>query len=549
MGYESNEDVDNGHRPGGLIRLSTTTGAVSEYLQDFGNTVAPGTTTHHLTLYRAPSGALVFSAGSVQWAWGLDAVHDSGYAPEPADPRMQQAQVNLFADMGVQPGSLAAGLVAAARSADTTGPAVAITSPAAGASMPNGQSVTVAGTASDAGGGVVAGVEVSTDGGGSWHAANGTTSWSYTFLQHGVGSTPVRVRAMDDSANIGAVATRSFAVQCPCSIFGAEVPPVASAADTSAVELGVRFVAQADGFVTGVRFYKGAANTGTHTGSLWAANGQRLAQATFGTETATGWQSVAFDTPVAVAAGQAYIASYTAPRGGYAVKSWAFAGGPQESGALMVEGGFGAPAGGVYSPPGTVPEPELPERQLLRRRHLHHHRQLPADRGGSVAAAGLVQRPARHQGECALLQAVGHRHGRAGPHRRQRHQHRGHHDLRPRDADGDLHPRSPARRVREVHRHRVRHRHQRQPRHDRQHLVLHHRQAAQPGPCPAAHPGAAAHPGPAARPGPATHPGPAARTWPRCADHLVPPVHRRQGPPQGGLRPEAHALPGARLGW
>ena len=68
--------LDNGFRPPGLIRLSTTTGAVPEYLRDFGNTVTAGTTTHHLTLYRAPSGALVFSAGTVQWTWGLDAEHD-----------------------------------------------------------------------------------------------------------------------------------------------------------------------------------------------------------------------------------------------------------------------------------------------------------------------------------------------------------------------------------------------------------------------------------------------------------------------------------------
>jgi hypothetical protein len=33
--------------------------------------------------------------------------------------------------------------------------------------------------------------------------------------------------------------------------------------------------------VTGLRFYKAAANTGTHIGSLWTASGTRLAQATF----------------------------------------------------------------------------------------------------------------------------------------------------------------------------------------------------------------------------------------------------------------------------
>ncbi len=66
--------------PPGLIRLSTTTGAVPEYLSDFGNTVVPRSTTHHMTMYRAASGALVFSAGTVQWTWGLDDEHDGPFA-------------------------------------------------------------------------------------------------------------------------------------------------------------------------------------------------------------------------------------------------------------------------------------------------------------------------------------------------------------------------------------------------------------------------------------------------------------------------------------
>ena len=83
VGYESDEDLDNGFRPEGLIRLSTTTGPVDQYLQDFGNTVKPGTTTHNMTMYRAASGALVFSAGTVQWTWGLDEVHDGDGALPP----------------------------------------------------------------------------------------------------------------------------------------------------------------------------------------------------------------------------------------------------------------------------------------------------------------------------------------------------------------------------------------------------------------------------------------------------------------------------------
>ncbi len=354
IGYESNEDLLNSARPPGLIRLSTTAGPVPEYLQDFGNSVASGSTTHHLTLYRAASGALVFSAGSVQWTWGLDGEHDSPFAPEPADPRMQQAQVNLLADMGAQPATLVSGLVRATKSSDTTGPTVAITSPAAGATFANGTQVSIAGTAADVGG-VVAGVEVSTDGGTTWRPATGTTSWSHRYLQHGQGSVPVLVRAIDDSANIGTTASRSLQITCPCSVFGNTTPAVPAANDGYGAELGLRFTPTADGFVSGIRFYKGEGNTGSHTGTLWSAAGARLADVAFGPESATGWQSATFAAAVPVAAGETYVASYTAPNGRYAVQPYAFASDPVDSPPLFVEGGFGAPAAGVFGSPGTFP--------------------------------------------------------------------------------------------------------------------------------------------------------------------------------------------------
>src|SRR6185312_7615777 len=81
VGYESDEDVDNGFRPAGLVRLSTTVGSTPQYLTDYGSVVVPGTTQHHVTLYRAASGALVFGAGTIQWAWGLDQTHDGNGAP------------------------------------------------------------------------------------------------------------------------------------------------------------------------------------------------------------------------------------------------------------------------------------------------------------------------------------------------------------------------------------------------------------------------------------------------------------------------------------
>ncbi|MEN3305917.1 MAG: hypothetical protein V7603_2119 [Micromonosporaceae bacterium] len=323
IGYESDEDLDNGYRPGGLIHLSTTTGATPEYLRDFGSTVTAGTTTHHMTLYKASSGALVFSAGTIQFAWGLDDHHDSDATPLAADASMRQLVVNLLADMGVPAATLMGGLTAQSASTDTAGPAATISSPTSGTTVGSGAQVTVSGTASDAGG-LVAAVEASTDGGTTWHPATGTTSWSYTFYASGVTGETVRVRAVDDSANAGPAAILTLTVNGPYTVFGARVPTTTAAADPSAVELGLRFTPQDNGYVTGVRFYKGTGNTGSHTGSLWSASGDQLATGTFTGETSTGWQTLTFPNAVAVSAGTAYVVSYYAPNGHYAADPMVF---------------------------------------------------------------------------------------------------------------------------------------------------------------------------------------------------------------------------------
>src|SRR6185312_44411 len=108
-----------------------------------------------------------------RWAWGLDSNHDS--EPSLPDVRMKQATVNLFADMGVQPATLQTGLVAASPSNDVTPPTSTITFPASGASVKRNDTVTITGTAADAGG-KVGGVEFSVDGGTSWHPATGLES-------------------------------------------------------------------------------------------------------------------------------------------------------------------------------------------------------------------------------------------------------------------------------------------------------------------------------------------------------------------------------------
>ncbi len=201
LGYEWDVDADNGFRPAGLVDLSTATyNLTTDLLLDYGGTYGAGTATHHLTLYRAPSGALVFGAGTVQWSWGLDSDHDGGNLPP--DVRMQQATLNLFADMGVQPGTIQPGLTAATQSTDITPPTSTITSPLAGSTVEFGSLVTITGTASDSGGGAVAAVEVSVDGGKTWDRASGRDNWTYSWTALASGAATLKSRAIDDSGNV-----------------------------------------------------------------------------------------------------------------------------------------------------------------------------------------------------------------------------------------------------------------------------------------------------------------------------------------------------------
>jgi hypothetical protein len=338
IGYEWDSDVDNGFRPPGEFDLSKTVVSVPQAFDDYGTNVAPATLTHSMSLYRAPSGALVFGSGTVQYSWGLVNGTDSG---QPADPNMQQMVINLFAEMGVQPATLFSGLVPGSPSSDTTPPTSTITSPSSGSTLTDGSAVTITGTATDAGGGVVAGVEVSTNNGKTWHPmtsmspASTSVTWSYSWVAHGSPTTTILSRAVDDSGNLETPGPGVIVnVNCPCSIWGnAVTPTTVDSGDTSSVNLGLKFTTDTFGTINGIRFYKASANTGTHVGSLWSSTGQLLAQATFTGETASGWQQVSFSNPVPVMPGTTYVASYFAPKGHYSDDVSYFYGPPQVMGA------------------------------------------------------------------------------------------------------------------------------------------------------------------------------------------------------------------------
>ena len=271
----------------------------------------------------------MFGAGTVQWSWGLENVNawgESSTDPElyPPSLAMEQFTVNLLAEMGAQPSSLEAGLIAGTQSTDTTPPSSTITSPKANETLAEGKSTTITGTATDSGGGVVAGVEVSTDNGASWHPATLTTAdeqtvgWTYTWSPNHWPGTTIKSRAVDDSNNVETPSAGvSVKVGCPCSIWGTVAPTTPVSSDPNSITVGVKFTAEVGGTVAGVRFYKATTDTGTHVGSLWSASGTLLASATFSNETSSGWQQVSFSKPVSISAGTTYVAGYLAPSGHY----------------------------------------------------------------------------------------------------------------------------------------------------------------------------------------------------------------------------------------
>jgi hypothetical protein len=97
--------------------------------------------------------------------------------------------------------------------------------------------------------------------------------------------------------------------------------------DASAIEVGVKVTSDVAGSISAVRFYKGASNTGTHTGSLWSSTGTLLATGTFAGETTSGWQTLTFAAPVAITAGTTYVASYYTSVGFYSANLNAFTSG------------------------------------------------------------------------------------------------------------------------------------------------------------------------------------------------------------------------------
>jgi len=162
--------------------------------------------------------------------------------------------------------------------------------------------------------------------------------------------------AVSDGRGGTASANVALTVSAPpagVSLFAPTATPTTTTVnDPNGVELGMKFTSSQDGAITGIRFYKGPQNTGTHTGTLWSATGTNLGTLTFQNETASGWQTASFATPIAITAGTTYVVSYHS-NGNYSASGNGFdqaiAAGPLTAPSSTSSGGNGLYAYGSSS--------------------------------------------------------------------------------------------------------------------------------------------------------------------------------------------------------
>jgi hypothetical protein len=145
-------------------------------------------------------------------------------------------------------------------------------------------------------------------------------SYSVTANQPGYTFTPQAIPVSVNGASINSANFTGIVASSTTTSFWPDSPAPATlqVSNTASVTLGLMFTSDVPGMVTGIRFYKGVGNVGTHIGSLWSSTGTNLASVMFTGETAGGWQQANFSSPVTIAANTTYVVSYLAPNGSHA---------------------------------------------------------------------------------------------------------------------------------------------------------------------------------------------------------------------------------------
>jgi hypothetical protein len=104
---------------------------------------------------------------------------------------------------------------------------------------------------------------------------------------------------------------------CPCRLFPGAVQRDYTGLSTAngrgagawTMEMGVKITVTQPAQLEAVRYFRDAAETGTHVGRVWSSSGTLLASASYTGETATGWQEATLSTPVKLVPGTTYVVS------------------------------------------------------------------------------------------------------------------------------------------------------------------------------------------------------------------------------------------------
>ena len=365
--------------------------------------------THSLSLYRAPSGALVFGAGTVQWSWGLDVTNawNNSRPGRHRRPTRTCSRRRSTCSPTWAPSRRPCSRPdrrPAARPTRRRRPR-RVSSPADGASLNDGSTDDDLRHRRRHRRRRSAAVEVSTDGGTTWHTASGTTVLDLPVdrprqpLDDDQGPRRRRLRQhrrpeRRAGPSPSPAPARSSAGRTPAEASTPTTAARSSSASSSAATSPARSTGSAS-----TRRPPTPAPTSAASGPAPARCSPRRTSAA---RAPSGWQQVNFASPVAIQPNTTYVAAYFAPKGHYSATEFAFdhppAVGPDILDApplhVLPDNGNG---NGLYQ----YTEEQRPSRQntyqsreLLGRRRLQR-RPAPAQAPGQVtnvsATAGALQ--------------------------------------------------------------------------------------------------------------------------------------------------------------
>src|SRR5579862_9559226 len=141
------------------------------------------------------------------------------------------------------------------------------------------------------------------------------------WVGHVVPPNPCTGCTINIQSNVSIVQNSASTINPIINLFGVQVPAAGPTSIGSPLTVGTKFQSTSDGVVTSMRFYKQVGMGGTHIGAIYSVTPSEslIAQVTYTGETASGWQTAVFSSPVPILAGNIYIMANYASDGQFAI--------------------------------------------------------------------------------------------------------------------------------------------------------------------------------------------------------------------------------------